>query len=72
MLLPKGGLNWKAAQARLPPSRAVYSFVFRVRFLLTVAIVGTILLFWRSVTSSAADMQRYALPACPDLDGRTV
>ena len=29
MLLPKGGVSWKSAQARLPPTRAVYNYVFR-------------------------------------------
>lgn len=58
MLLPKGGLNWKAARGRLPPSRAVYNFFNKTRLLLLLAAVGTILLLWRGISSSSSSMQR--------------
>lgn len=59
MLLPKGGVNWKAAKARLPPSRAVWHFLTRTRFLLFVAIAGIIVLLWRGLSDTAGEMQRY-------------
>ncbi|KFZ19320.1 hypothetical protein V502_03716 [Pseudogymnoascus sp. VKM F-4520 (FW-2644)] len=60
MLLPKGGATtWKSARSRFPPSRAVWVFVTRTRFLLCVALFGIVLLTWRSIRASAADMQRF-------------
>ncbi|KAF4312914.1 Anp1 [Botryosphaeria dothidea] len=59
MLLPKGGVNWKAAKARLPPSRAVWHFLTRTRFLLFVAIAGIIVLLWRGLSDTAGEMQRF-------------
>ncbi|ROV94543.1 hypothetical protein VMCG_08206 [Cytospora schulzeri] len=59
MLLPKGGFNWKAARAQLPPSRAVWSFVTRTRFLLCVAVTGVILLLWRGISSAGSEMQSF-------------
>jgi hypothetical protein len=63
MLLPKGGLGgqWKAASSRMPPTRAIWVFLTRTRFLLCVAIMGVVLLFWRGVSTSASEMQRYVL-----------
>ena len=58
MLLPKGGINWKAAKANLPPSRAIIVLLTKTRFLLFVAIVGIFLLLWRGIRSSASEMQR--------------
>lgn len=58
MLLPKGGINWKAASSRLPPSRAVLSSITRTRFLALVAVTGTLLLLWRAVSFSASEMER--------------
>ncbi|KAI3527225.1 hypothetical protein CPAR01_06645 [Colletotrichum paranaense] len=70
MLLPKGGINWKSAQARLPPTRAVWSFLTRTRFLLLVALTGTILLLWRGIRSSASEMQSFYCwgPAKPPME----
>ncbi|OBT76098.1 hypothetical protein VF21_04844 [Pseudogymnoascus sp. 05NY08] len=60
MLLPKdGATTWKSARSRFPPSRAVWVFVTRTRFLLGVALFGAVLLTWRSIRASAADMQRF-------------
>lgn len=59
MLLPKGGLNWKAARAQLPPTRALWNVLTRTRFLLLVVITGIIILLWRGISSSASEMQRY-------------
>lgn len=59
MLLPKGGINWKSAQARLPPTRAIWAIVTKTRFLLLLALTGMILLLWRGIRTSASEMQRY-------------
>ncbi|EPE05671.1 mannan polymerase ii complex anp1 subunit [Ophiostoma piceae UAMH 11346] len=59
MLLPKGGINWKAAKASLPPSRAVILFVTRTRFLLIATVTAAVLLLWRGISSSASEMQSF-------------
>ena len=59
MLLPKGGVTWKSTRARLPPSRAIVIFFTRSRFLLILALVAIVVVLWRGVASSAAEMQRY-------------
>ncbi|CAK7222694.1 hypothetical protein SCUCBS95973_004931 [Sporothrix curviconia] len=59
MLLPKGGINWKAAKASLPPSRAVIVFLTKTRFLLFIAVVSIFLLLWRGIRSSASEMQSF-------------
>ncbi|KAK4158553.1 Anp1-domain-containing protein [Chaetomidium leptoderma] len=59
MLLPKGGVSWKAARSSLPPTRAIWVLFARTRFLLLLALVGTIILLWRGIRSSAPDMQRF-------------
>ncbi|KAK3075169.1 hypothetical protein LTR53_001780 [Teratosphaeriaceae sp. CCFEE 6253] len=59
MLLPKSGVNWKAARERLPPSRAIWNFVTRTRFLLAVAAIGIIILIWDGVSGTAGDIQRF-------------
>lgn len=61
MLLPKGGVSWKAARASLPPTRAIWVFFARTRFLLFIAIAGAILLLWRGISTSASEMQRYEI-----------
>lgn len=59
MLLPKGSaINWKSARARLPPSRAIWNFLLRTRFLLFVAVAGIIVLIWNGVRGTAGDWQR--------------
>ncbi|KUJ12007.1 glycosyltransferase family 62 protein [Mollisia scopiformis] len=59
MLLPKGGVTWKSAKASLPPTRAIWVFLTRTRFLLCVALAGIVLLLWRGVSTSASEMQRF-------------
>jgi len=59
MLLPKGGVTWKSAKARLPPSRAIWHFLTKTRFLLFVALVGLGLFLWRSLSGTAGDLQRW-------------
>lgn len=59
MLLPKGGVTWKSARARIPPWRAFMSLVSRPRFLISVAITGLFVLLWRGISHSASEMQKY-------------
>lgn len=59
MLLPKGGVTWKSAKAKLPPVRAIWVVLTRTRFLLSVALLGLVLLLWRGVSTSASEMQRF-------------
>ncbi|EEA27962.1 hypothetical protein TMatcc_003730 [Talaromyces marneffei ATCC 18224] len=59
MLLPKGGVNWKSARSRLPPWRAVLILLTRTRFLVSIAVVGLVVLLWRGISSSAAEMQSF-------------
>ncbi|KAK3182462.1 hypothetical protein K4F52_006288 [Lecanicillium sp. MT-2017a] len=70
MLLPKGGLNWKAAKAQLPPSRAVWNIVSRKRFLGLIALIGTFILLWRGISSSASEMRNFYCwgPSKPPMD----
>ncbi|KAH8596505.1 glycosyltransferase family 62 protein [Bisporella sp. PMI_857] len=59
MLLPKGGVTWKSAKANLPPTRAIWVFLTRTRFLLCLALAGIVLLLWRGVSSAGSEMQRF-------------
>lgn len=59
MIFPKGGVTWKSARAQLPPTRAVWVFLTRTRFLFCVALAGIILLLWRGISASASEMQRF-------------
>ncbi|KAL2430407.1 Mannan polymerase II complex anp1 subunit [Exophiala dermatitidis] len=59
MLLPKGGVNWKSAKARLPPWRAILMFLTRTRFLVVVALTGLIVLLWRGISVSTREMSNY-------------
>ncbi|KAJ9156171.1 Anp1-domain-containing protein [Pleurostoma richardsiae] len=70
MLLPKGGINWKAARAQLPPTRAIWVFLTRTRFLLLLAVTGVILLLWRGIRTSASEMQSFYCwgPSKPPMD----
>ncbi|OJD09755.1 hypothetical protein AJ78_08946, partial [Emergomyces pasteurianus Ep9510] len=62
MLLPKGGVTWKSTKARLPPLRLLVALVSRPRFIISLALTGMVLLLWKGIRSSAADMQRYGCP----------
>ncbi|KAF2155659.1 glycosyltransferase family 62 protein [Myriangium duriaei CBS 260.36] len=59
MLVPKGGITWKSAKARLPPTRAIWHFLTKTRFLLFVAIGTAVILLWRSFSGTAGDLQRF-------------
>jgi hypothetical protein len=58
MLVGKG-YSWKAAKARLPPSRQIIHTVRNPRFLLSLGLVTAVVLLWRSMGSAAGEMQRY-------------
>lgn len=66
MLLPKGGVTWKSARARLPPYRAVFQFLNRSRTVTLVALVVIVVILWGGLRSSSQEMQRYILVA-PEL-----
>ncbi|ETN42508.1 uncharacterized protein HMPREF1541_01665 [Cyphellophora europaea CBS 101466] len=59
MILPKGGVNWKAARARLPPWKAVLVFLTRTRLLVSVALTGLIVLLWRGIFVSTKEMSNF-------------
>ncbi|KAK3055365.1 hypothetical protein LTR09_003919 [Extremus antarcticus] len=59
MLLPKGGVTWKSAKSRLPPSRAIWNFLTRTKFLLFIAITGIVILIWNGLRGTAGEMQRF-------------
>lgn len=58
MLVPKGGITWKSAKARLPPTRAIWYFLTKTRFLLFVALGTAVVLLWRSFSGTAGDLQK--------------
>lgn len=58
MLLPKGGVTWKSAKERLPPTRALLRFLTQTKVLLSFAITGIVILLYRGVSGSAGDLQR--------------
>ncbi|EXJ71783.1 uncharacterized protein A1O5_05593 [Cladophialophora psammophila CBS 110553] len=59
MLLPKGGMTWKSAKARLPPWKAIIMFLTRTRFLVAVALTGLIVLLWRGISVSTQQMSNF-------------
>jgi hypothetical protein len=59
MLLGKG-YSWKAARARLPPSRHLVHTLRNPRFLMSVGLVALVIILVRSLGPAAGDVQRYA------------
>ncbi|KAH7148651.1 putative ANP1 protein [Dactylonectria macrodidyma] len=59
MLLPQGGLNWKATKAKLPLSRFLRNNVTRSRFFPLVVAVCVFLLLWRGLFGSAPAPQSW-------------
>ncbi|KAK8126434.1 Mannan polymerase II complex ANP1 subunit [Apiospora kogelbergensis] len=70
MLLPKGGITWKSAKSQLPPTRAIWVFLTKTRFLVSVALAGIILLLWRGIRTGANEMQSFYCwgPSKPPMD----
>ena len=65
MLLPKGGVNWKSAQARIPPYRVLRHNFTRSRILSFVIIVTVTILLWGGITTSSREMQKLVSPIDP-------
>jgi hypothetical protein len=59
MLLPKGGVTWKSAQAKLPPTRVVWRFLTQTRVMLSLAIMGIVILLYNGLSGTAGEMQKY-------------
>jgi len=59
MLLPKGGVTWKSAQAKLPPTRVVWRFLTQTRVMLSLAILGIVVLLYNGLSGTAGEMQKY-------------
>jgi hypothetical protein len=57
-MLAEKGYSWKAASARLPPSRQVWHIIRNPRVLLAVGVVSIVVLMWRSMGSAAGEMQK--------------
>ena len=58
MLPEKSSVNWKSVKTKIPPSRAIWNFVTRTRFLLFVALAGIVILIWNGLRGTAGEMQR--------------
>jgi hypothetical protein len=58
-MLPKGGVTWKSAKARLPPWRAFLVYLTKARFLAAVAFTSLILLLWRGISVSTKDLSKF-------------
>lgn len=58
MLLPKGGVTWKSAQAKLPPTRVVWRFLTQTRVLLSLAVFGIVILLWNGLSGVAGEAQK--------------
>ncbi|QIW97022.1 hypothetical protein AMS68_002540 [Peltaster fructicola] len=59
MMLPKGGVTWKSAQANLPPTRAIWKTISQTRVVLSVALATIVFLLWRGVSGTAGEMQKF-------------
>ncbi|PVI07867.1 glycosyltransferase family 62 protein [Periconia macrospinosa] len=51
--------SWKAARARLPPTRQLWHMLRSSRALLVLGIFALVTILWRSMGSDAAEMQRF-------------
>jgi hypothetical protein len=58
-MLADKGYSWRAAKARLPPSRQIVTTLRSRKFLLTLAAITSVVLLWRSMGSAAGEMQKY-------------
>ncbi|OXV11373.1 hypothetical protein Egran_00866 [Elaphomyces granulatus] len=59
MLLPKGGVTWKSARSKLPPWKAMVVLLTRTRVLVSLAMTSLVILLWRGISKSAAEMQNF-------------
>ncbi|KAF2745639.1 glycosyltransferase family 62 protein [Sporormia fimetaria CBS 119925] len=58
MLVAKG-YSWKAARARLPPSRQIWHVLRSTQFLVAAIVLTVVVLSWRSMGSAAGEIQRF-------------
>lgn len=58
-MLAGKGYSWKAARARLPPSRQVLHTVRSPRFLLSLGLFTVVLLLWRSMGSATGEVHKF-------------
>ncbi|KAF2872553.1 Anp1-domain-containing protein [Massariosphaeria phaeospora] len=58
MLVGKG-YSWKAAKARLPPSRQLWHILRNPRTLFAIGAATILILLWQSMGSAAGEMQRF-------------
>lgn len=70
MLLPKGGVTWKSAKARIPPWRALVAFLIRTRTVLALALVALVVLLWRGVALSTSHISKFVVPSDEAGDNR--
>ena len=62
MLLPKGGVTWKSAKARIPPYRVIRHQFTRLRILYLLIIAVVVVLLWRGISTSSREMQKQVIP----------
>lgn len=60
-MLAGKGYSWKAAQAKLPPSRHLVHTARNPKFLLSVGLLAAVILLWRSMGSATGELQRYVI-----------
>ncbi|CAF9904800.1 MAG: hypothetical protein HETSPECPRED_004791 [Heterodermia speciosa] len=70
MLLPKGGVTWKSAKARIPPSRAIIHYLTRSRLLVYIGAAVVFIILWSGLSKSSSKMNKYYCwgPAKPPID----
>ncbi|KAF2273202.1 uncharacterized protein EI97DRAFT_384144 [Westerdykella ornata] len=59
MLAGKGSYGWKAARARMPPSRQVWHVLRSRRGLLALGVLALMVLLWRNMGGAGRGVQRY-------------
>jgi hypothetical protein len=59
MLLPHGGLNWKAAKAQMSQGRVLRSSLTRSRLLFLIGITGIVMLLYRSFRATPPGPQKF-------------
>jgi len=58
MILPQGGVTWKSAKARFPPTRAFARFAAQPRVVLIVAVLTTFIILWRALRGTSEELQK--------------
>lgn len=58
MLLPQGGVEWKSAKARFPPTRAFARFAAQPRIVLLIAGLTTFIIIWRALRGTSEELHK--------------